>query len=211
MKITSVLNSDSPYVFVRIEEEGREVQKMLSINDYRRVCADLKATDRKVNRIGVVPAGFVDGGVSDDTHEAIIRIPAGKRPLFYMGKEFVVPFSDVVFYFSAVNGIVDKTQIWFSDEYGRLYRYPYGNVYSDAKICWGGNVLPDVQSLKDFEHLVELFFSAPTNDDLYVHVRVVIEGKKVSLTQRELIEYVSGRDKFPVEILTPCGMSIGDL
>lgn len=212
MKITSVLNSDSPYVSVRIEENGKEVLKTISVNDYRRSCFKLHSEEgHKVKRIGAIPSGFINGGVSENAYEAIIRIPAAKRPLFYFKQEFVVPFPDVVFYFHAVNRKADKTQVWFSDESGRLYYYPYGNVYADAKICWGGNVLPNIKSLKDFEYLVSLFFSAPTNEDLYVGVEAVIDGKKGLLTQRELIEYVSVKDKFPVEILTPCGMSIGDL
>lgn len=212
MVITSVLNTDSEYVSVCVQKNDQEVRKTLSLNDYRRACSELTMREEHaIHRVGALPAGFVDGGVNEDYHEAIIRVPAGKRPFIYHNKEYVIPFPTTVFHFTTIRGKAHSTRVWFADEEGKLYRYPFGNVYKDNRICWGGNRLPDVHNLKDFDKYVAIFFSASTNDDLYSGVKLVVDGKKVPLAQRDLLEYVSVKDAFPMELLMPYGMSIGEL
>lgn len=50
----------------------------------------------------------------------------------------------------------------------RIYQFPYGNVYShDHKICWGNLELPTIRNIADVERLVEMFFSASINGDLF--------------------------------------------
>lgn len=204
MVITSVLNTDSEYVDVCVQNNGQEVRKTLSLNDYRRTCSELTMREEHVvHRVGALPAGYVDGGVEEDYHEAIIRVPAGKRPFIYHNKEYVIPFPTTVFHFTTIRGKAHSTRVWFADEEGRLYRYPFGNVYKDNRICWGGNRLPDVHNLKDFDKYVSIFFSASTNDDLYSGVKLVVDGKKVPLAQRDLLESVSVRDTFPLGSYRP--------
>ena len=123
----------------------------------------------------------------------------------------MVSFPDVVFYLTASQGSAQTTKIWFADENGTLYHYPFGNVQSDARICWGSNVLPKVSCIKDMESFVSLFFSAQTNNDLYDSIKVEVDGKEVQLSQREFIEYVSKMDTFPMEVLRPFGLTINQL
>lgn len=210
MKITSVIKSDSPLVSVVIEDGFTEVAKTVTFWEYQNVCVSL-ARDVKVQRVGQLPAGFVDGGVCENTYEAIIKVPGGRRPLNYFGKEYLITFPDVVFYLASQGGNALTTKVWFAGESGALYHYPFGNVHSDARICWGGNVLPKVMCMKDMEKLVSLFFSAQTNDDLYKMVETKIDGKDVSLSQREFIEYVSKMDTFPMGVLRPFGLTINQI
>lgn len=214
MKITAVLSTESANASVVIEQNGKEVKKTISINDYRRICSELNVAEgQKVRRVGELPAGFYDGGVNEDVYEAIIKLPGGKRPLFYHAKEYFLPFPDVVFYFKATStsGNVTSSKVWFLDREEKLFKYPYGNVYQDGSICWGGNVLPRIRCLKDFEKLVTLFFSAATNEHLYKETEALIDGKKVVLMQRELIDYVSKKEDFPMDLLVPYGRSIKEL
>lgn len=207
MKITSVIDTNKSLVSVYIEEnDGTEVKKEILFREYQKACNGVEV-DASVQRIGRLPEGFIDGGVDGITFEAIIKVPGGKRLFNYLGTEYYVPFPDMLFHFIAQKNRPSNTRTWFMDEKGVLYHYPFGNVYKDAAICWGGNALPRIDCLKDFDKLVSLFYSASTNDDLYEQVETKIKRKKVKLSQRELLEYVSKKDVFPMELLKPFGMS----
>lgn len=211
MKITSVIDSTSANVRVVIENDGTEVTKTVTFKQYREACSAIGEYATAIPRVGRLPQGFYDGGASDGSYEAIIKVPAGKRPFFYFGKEYCIPFPELVFHFHQSAGEGRKTKVWAADEKGKLYRYPFGNVYNDAKICWGRNVVPKVECLKDFDQLVALFFSASTNDDMYHPIHTVIDGKEVSLRQRDLVEVLSKMDAFPTEWLHPFGLHIDKL
>lgn len=211
MIIISVIDSESTDVVVRIEDKGTEVLKTISFQQYREACNNVMLNGERVPRIGRLPHGFYNGGSHDGVMEAIIRIPGGKRPIHYMGNEFIIPFPDVVFHFVTEQGKPKTTKVWFADENGVLYHYPFANVYEDARICWGSNVLPHIADLKEMEKLYTIFFDAPTNNDLYKSPTVTLDGKEVQLNQRDYIEYVSKLDTFPMEWLRPAGLKIEEL
>jgi hypothetical protein len=50
-----------------------------------------------------------------------------------------------------------------------LYKYPTPNIYSDARICWGQNDdgNKNFKSLAALNGIVQRFFTAPFNDDLF--------------------------------------------
>ncbi len=211
MVIVSVIDSESTDVVVRIEDKGTEVLKTISFQEYRNACNNVMLNGERVPRIGQLPHGFFNGGSLDGVQEAIIRIPKGKRPIHYMGKEFIIPFPDVVFHFVTEQGKPKTTKVWFADDKGVLYHYPFGNVYDDGRICWGANVLPHIADLKEMERLVSIFFDATTNNDLYKSPCVTLDGKEVQLNQRDYIEYVSRLDAFPIEWLREAGLTIEEL
>lgn len=211
MKITSIIDSDSADVVVRIENNGTEVQKTISFREYRNACTNVSLEEMMVPRIGRLPDGFVDGGMYDGVQEAIIKVPKGNRPFNYLGTEYIIPYPDVVFYIVTQQGHAKITKVWFADDEGVLYHYPFGNVYEDAQICWGQNVLPKVANMKELERFIEIFFSAITNDDLYRVVNAEIDGKRVRLTQRDYLEHVSKMDAFPMNWLLPFGCRIEQL
>lgn len=211
MKITSVIDTTKSLVTVKIEEnDGTEIRKEILFREYQKACMGVEV-DASVQRIGQLPKGFVDGGVEGNALEAIIRVPGGKRPFIYYETEYLVPFPDMVFHFIAQRGRPTLTTVHFMDEQGNLYHYPFGNVYSNASICWGQNMLPKIDCLRDFDKLVSLFYSAPTNDDLYSKVEAKIKGEKVSLSQRDLLELVSKKDVFPQELLVPFNQHLKDI
>lgn len=209
MEIISYISSDKyDEVLCVIRDKGTETKKTISLKDYIRAVQDIQ-TNETVCRVGKLPRGFLDGGVNDHMMEAIIAVPAGKRTFTYLGKDYLIPFPELVFHFVAVDGVVNVSRCAVKDgEYVRPY--PFGNVYNDMRICWGGNALPRLSYLKDFDKLVELFFSAGTNNDLYQRPRIIIDGKERHLDQRELVEYVSRFDTFPVEALRPSVLPLSD-
>jgi len=50
----------------------------------------------------------------------------------------------------------------------QLYRFPFANVYSDGKICWGSvNYRKGVKNLTQAGSLLDTFLSGTMNNDLY--------------------------------------------
>lgn len=209
-RIIATMESGKPdEVRCVIQDGEKEVVKTLSFEDYKSTVLGVGVS--RIVRVGQLPFGFVDGGAAQGQFEAIIEIPGGRRPIFYFDKEFLVPFPKLVFYLFAENNHVVSSCVVAKGKEGRYYYYPYGNVYQDAHICWGGNALPLIENLKDFDKIVNLFFSAGTKDDLYRGPKMTVEGKEVVLTQRDLIKYVSAMDAFPEELLRPVDAGVSGL
>lgn len=211
MEITAIMSSERTDEVTCIikKGDGEEIRKVISYEDYAKSVIGVLGEDR-VCRVGQLPRGFVDGGANERCIEALISVPAGKRRFSYLGEEYLIPFPEIFFHFLAdSDGTVKGTKCAckMGDD---LYHYPFGNVYEEGRICWGGNVLPKVNCLKQFDLLVELFFSATTNNDLYSGPVVMKEGKAYRLSQRELIEHLQGVNEFPKEWLRPLNLPINE-
>ena len=108
---------------------------------------------------------------------------------------------------SLLYAVVDKN---LTDE-SKLYHYPYGNVYRDGRICWGSNSLPQISSLADFERVINLFFGAKTNNDLYEPPKVKHEEHEYAPSQLELISLMEREDEFPEKFLKTARGKLGEL
>ena len=213
MKVISTIDTRAPgTVRVHCEDDDNiAFIKNISYHDYLAILQNSTVSDgERVKRIGTLPFGWYDGGYEESTgtYEAILHLPAAERPFIYYGKSYVVPFPGLVFYLKAQKGNVTCSRLFALAEDGIsetsvLHHYPYGNVYDDGKICWGGNDvnMPKIQCFKDFEKVVELFFGAETNNDLYQSPELKKDGKKVEMSQSELVMLLEGKEKFPVEFL----------
>lgn len=218
MRLTATFDADNALdVLINIaKDDGSQCQKVVSFEDFFQVLKEENDTrDCKIARLGKLPYGFIDGGVTEGDMEAIIHIPSGVRPLMYYEQSYVVPWPDLVFYFRTAKGAITHSKLYALDgaptPKKELKYYPFGNVHQDGRICWGGNVLPKMEVLKDFDKVVTLFFGAGTNDDLYKKF-VLKEGrKKRELMQRELLEILKGMDKFPSKCLATTGMTFAQL
>ena len=215
MKVTATIDTKYPQA-VRVhceDDDNIAVLKHISYQDFVELLTESYKHDGAVNRIGTLPIGFIDGGYEKitSTYEAIMHLPAQERPMKYFDKVYIVPFPDLVFYLKAQKGNVTTSKVFALEsgdttENAKLYRYPYGNVYDDGRICWGSNrnTIPRVHCLKDFEKVVTLFFGAETNNDLFQSPKYEKDGVLVDVSQTELIQLVEGKEKFPVEFLNPC-------
>lgn len=214
MKVIATIDTKFPQA-VRVhceDDDNIAVLKNISYQDFVELLTESRMNDDKVNRIGSLPFGFIDGGYESvtSTFEAILHLPAQERPMKYFEEVYIVPFPDLVFYLKAQKGRVTTSKVFAlasgdTSEKAKLYRYPYGNVYEDGKICWGGNSnsIPSVHCLKDFEKVVTLFFGATTNNDLYKSPIYEKDGVQVNMSQTELLKLMQGKDIYPAEFLNP--------
>lgn len=229
MKMLFEMNDIMPNdVLCVIQDGDEETRKTIAYEDFLCMVDAEAESDQMIPRIGRLPEGFVDGGVGrDGSKEAIIRVPAGRRPLIFAARggnessEYIVPFPELIFHFKTKGNRVIKSEVCACVD-GLLYHYPFGNVYDDAHICWGSNTLPAIESMKQFETLVTLFFSSGTNNDLFRCPVVEVpqkkkdgtpskKTKKLTLTQKDLLEVVSKAETFPVSLLARSGKKISDL
>lgn len=214
MKIICTIDTKTPQA-VRVHYEDDDniaVLKNISYQDFVELLSESRVSDGNMKRIGALPIGFVDGGYESvtSTYEAIMHLPAEVRPMKYYDKVYLIPFPDLVFYLKAHKGNVTTSKVFAMQdgdvtEKSPLFRYPFGNVYADGRICWGRNFdsIPKVHCLKDFEKAVTLFFGATTNNDLYKSPKIEKEGVLVDMNQTEFIQLLEGKDVFPVEFLNP--------
>lgn len=80
----------------------------------------------------------------------------------------------------------------------QLYRYPFGNVFSDYNACWPQLNEIEINQLTQLRNLPKLFFKSSTNDHAY-------SGKNL----RELYINLQGND-FDDETLVTTGYTVAD-
>ena len=85
-----------------------------------------------------------------------------------------------------------------------LFHYPYANVHGDGHICFGGNKLPECLHLCDVDKLVNTFYGAPSNNDLWRESYCGMKYPALRIALQEL----NGKDTFPKEILGPYSSGI---
>ena len=214
MKLTAVFKEQEPNAVTVTTENsaGKGSQRVITPQQFIDILLNATDEEKALPRIGRIPEGFYDGYTDSrrGVHEAIMYIPAGVRPLLFIGSDepLIVPFPVLVFYFRTKMGKVTVSKVFAAKdekltENTVLYSYPFGNVHDDGRICWGGNVLPDIKQLTDFEKLVEMFLGSETNNDLYRNVGGV--------TQEQLLAKLKGKKFFPNKWLVPINVMVRDL
>lgn len=209
MNVTAKFSTDdlSAVSLSIAKDNGLVEEKMVSFTDFKAVL-DASAIAGDSVRIGHLPKGFYDGTVSATnplTFRTAIVVPAEVRPLMCYGETFLVPFPTLLFTFRVRNGFINRSCVYaVADktvtDRSILYEYPYGNVYEDGHICWGGNALGRVPSCKALDKIVSLFFGSETNDDLYRNDEYPM--------QRALIMHVMKKKTFPKSLLKSKGLSV---
>ena len=125
-------------------------------------------------------------------------------------------FPDLAFLFKVREGMVSASFCFAlkRDESGmigpasRLCYYPFGNVYDNGKICWGNTVFPKMTSIKDAEKLIQSFFDAETNNDLYQNR--IVEHPEFK-EQSGLLETLKEMEVFPQKWLKENGNQLSNL
>ena len=156
----------------------------------------------------------------NESKRAIFYLPAARRVMYYETTEnpYVFEFPSLIFYMETKKTKVDTSSMRIFavkektlEEIGSdtvLYHYPFGNVYSEGKICWGGTSMPEIEMMSDFKKIILTFFGSVTNDDLFKHTKRV---KKDIVCQRELFEFLVQADCFPNEILVSTKRTLAEL
>ena len=198
-----------------IGEDKAKITKRLSLSEYIAILSDQADTWLEIPQFpyGTVKTKWQDKG----NYITTVYVPKDVRPTIFMkkGSPLMIPYPNMVFYFTLKNGhlsasgcyAVKEDRLSLTDE-SKLYRYPFGNVYTgDGRICWGGNFVGDVKEPIQLERLISLFFDAATNSDLY---QPGISCKK-NISLEDLYLEVSGKEIFDEKLLSDSGRVFRDL
>ena len=182
---------------------------------------DNDVVDFKTNRFKV-PKELVElSYVDKNNFHGLFLIPGQVFFVTYCDKKYPVPYPSLLFSIRVVNGKVNKTNVFAVketdkdrlDENTVLYNFPFGNVYQDGSICWGGNKLPQIDGLSEvLKGVIHLFYSAETNADLWNSKRVnieVIKGSNPILSS--VYEILASMEEFPSDALVPSTYKMASL
>lgn len=220
--VLTIEDSNPSCVHVEMHEKSngfiKVTKKRVALCDYLLILQ--KSVSNIGFRIGKLPSGFYDGFLDSDGlgFKCIIVIPKGVKPLIYYDAIYNIPFPTMVWNFTVRCNELKKSQVFVAKtddikDNTKLFKYPFGNVYDDGRICWGGNLNKEIRTIREVEKVISTFFGSSTNDDLWK------VGTKISLPtsndsrclQRGLIESLVGEEIFPNEILVPTEYNVGKL
>jgi len=195
------IEKGSSYADVTVHYEGGRVEsysvKDVDVVEVFNVCYKPDAS-----RLGQLPDGYVDAlYVDSENFKVCIEVPAGIRNITYYGDVFFIPFPALLFRLTVSKGKIVSSKV-VAELNGYCYCYPFGNVYTDGRICWGSTALPKITCLSDVNQVIQLFFGSETNNDLYSAGRNV-PNKKQYVNQRGLFEFLEKKLKFPKRDLIP--------
>lgn len=194
---------------VLTDAKGKKSSKVVEIGSLLK--AFKKAVVETVAQapIGDIPFGYYNGaiGISDNKLKAdiITVLPASMQMMQYENTPYDVCVPSLAFSFQVDKGRLQNTRVFVlkdenPTENSVLYRYPFGNVHDDGRVCWGSNVFPDIREIKRLEMVMTLFIQSPCNSDLYQSEKCI--GMK-NVTLRELFEQLHNKQGFPEEYLMP--------
>ena len=167
---------------------------------------------------GGIPDGLIDIAYQDESNFlALLQVPAELFIVQYCGEKYSIPFPSLLFAVKVVGQRVTGTRVYAVKDTkvtseSVLYHYPFGNVYADGHICWGGNSLPTVEGVKDAFKVPQIFYSAPTNSDLWKsEERVDIEKLGNEPILSKVYAFLNGQKEFPLDALMPTKFKVEQL
>jgi len=90
--------------------------------------------------------------------------------------------------------------IFFNKPQGEhgIHKFPFPNMYSDDKMCYGGNTMPVrfTNNLRGLDYYYQIITQAPFNSDLGVN------GLTQSFTPEHWFTHLSGMKEFPYDLLS---------
>jgi hypothetical protein len=194
--LISIKQDDSLASVTTNHTDGTSARKIVPLRNLIDAINDVSVTELDGALLGAIPIGYLESQYHSPGNFSIwISLPEQIRTLTYYGKAYQIPFPPLLFYFEVLKTNVVKSFLFATKGTpapgATLFRYPFGNVYGNGRICWGNLSLPKITALKDTELLIKAFFMSETNDDLFKSE----QGK----TQRQLLH--SLRKKFPLSTL----------
>lgn len=210
---------NSSVVDVQVKHNNGEVKKQrISMNRFTCLLKDSEISLDETIHLGKMPMGYYDSVISlnyESTFECIINRPSMIFPVNFYNSNYEIPFPNLTFYFSVIKGEINQSKVFarksdIVDDKTLLYFYPFGNVYSDGRICWGCNNFEKISTFADLEYVVKLFYSAPTNLDLFEMERINDPNANYG-SLRGLYESLNKKKVFPSDVLVPLYLSLGNL
>ena len=203
---------------VKVKAGKTSYAKTVSVKDLIAILNGCKEESVKVERLPRTPQGMVDLWYGQDSDFTVtIFVPRDLRPTAYLKaeNERMIPYPNLLFIFKVASGNIADSKVFaikapraraITDETA-LYRFPYGNVWSNGKICWGGNSnVVRHKALNDMEEVVAAFFNATMNNDLYIGDGLHGGGNvTLKLSLEELLNKMAEEDVFPDELLVSAG------
>lgn len=158
-----------------------------------------------------VPAAYVSsrGG---DTFRAVVLFKAQKRPFLFLNQHYLLPFPALIARIVVIDGVKREMQLYAlaTDEPTEdtpLMNYPFGNVNSTGSCCFGNIVVKALKDVTMAPKVLETFLCGETNNDYWDCWKA--KGMKY---QGDLVEFLSEKETFPVNLLVSAGSStVGDL
>lgn len=182
-------------------------KKSIGYADFMGIVNETLEFDSRIE-LGKIPEGYYNCWMDSDSlgFRCLIIIDEGVKPIQYYESVFMVPFPALVFDFTVRMGVLKDSKVYAlasSKPSMRdiLYKYPYGNVHTDGKICWGMNVVDGIRKVKELETVISKFFGCETNDDLWDKDCVCTKDENQFALQRGLLEFLNSKKDFPKDLL----------
>ena len=191
----AAVSDEETFAKVRVEfsfGDGSAVQKTVTMADFIRAMSTIEAEQERCLEIGQIPNGFYDGVLIQNKEQSFDVIITVREGMVSASFCFALKRDE--------SGMIGPAS--------RLCYYPFGNVYDNGKICWGNTVFPKMTSIKDAEKLIQAFFDAETNNDLYQNrIAEHPEFKE----QSGLLETLKEMEVFPQKWLKENGNQLSNL
>lgn len=195
---------------VTIEEKGGQKRsRLVTMESLLRAMTRSVVNKRTSIPIGRIPFGYYESEVGEDQGKlcatVITVLPASRQMIQYEETMYDVCLPSLVFRFEVDCEMLKSTSVYvLKDEApadkSKLYRYPFGNVSMEGRVCWGSNALPRITELKTLESMMMLFIQSPGNADYF-------QGKEYcgheDYTLRQLLEKLKDEESYPDEFLVP--------
>lgn len=205
-------HNDDAFWRVSVTEDGMTTSKVMAQDTFANTLkyGTIVRKEQKSYRLGKLPFGYVDAYVSKEgSYKVAVLYPKKKRGVKYYKDNYFVPYPNTLYIYEVKNGICQMKRCFAVrdkdikkngiSESTPLYHFPFGNVYENGNMCYGGIKMPDLKHMGNIDTLVSLFLNGGVNDDLYTPARCTTLNKK----QYEVYRYLESKEVFPDKILNP--------
>ena len=217
-RVISEFSDNSQAVTVTLYNENVAERKTITFDNYVKFLLDHRA-EQELFRLPSLPKGYYAGSLSPSdasTFKCTVVIPAAVNAMSFMGQNYIVPYPALLIKFCVTKGYQNSTVCYALDtdtptDNSKLYQYPFGNVSTEGKVCWGSNTLPNLPSLHDVDKLVRIFYNSDSNSDYWGVNHHVKEWSKKDRTLGKFLTYLSKKEIFPKKLLVPKELTVGNI
>lgn len=223
-ELTITLKSDVSDAIVSFKKGDKYKEKCVSISN---LISELSKKD--IQTTGIIPPNTRLFSGTSTNYRIVLEASAKIRKTaiwvaeksYQLGNKYKpeiveLPFPICLFYFRVEQGKLLSSRLYCIKDFLKsttddLYNFPYGNIYDgDGRICWGeAKIPPNIHSPMLLYGLINLFFEAPFNGDLYAGFRSV-NIKDVN-NFWDLIKYMKEQKIFPSKSLVASKINLSDL
>lgn len=200
-------------LFIEEKENGRSVRKYINFEDLEEIFK------RNVNLdTGILPKDCIYYSRENGNTIVVMQREPQKTEISYHKRgtsevqKYTVPTPYSIFGFlvrerRVVESFLVASQMPILEMTTEVYRFPFGNVFNDFRICWGRTTLPTIRSPRFLAGLPNLFYAAPFNGDLSENIFRDYHYERYNL--EHFFNELNGREFFPYNKMLPAG-TFGD-